>query len=54
MDKVSISYLISFPRYQTKLLLSSSLESWWYDIINFKILGSTSKVMADSEKKTGR
>ena len=39
-----MSYLISFSRYQTKRV-----------IINFKIfLGSTSKAMADREKKRGR
>ena len=36
-----------------KMLLNSYLESW--DVIDFKIfLGSTSKAMADKEKKRGR
>ena len=52
MDKVSTSHLISFSRYQTKhvkFLLRA------VDDINFKVfLGSTSKAMADGEKKRGR
>ena len=53
MDKVSMSHLISFSRYQTKCIISSYLDNWWH--INFKIvLGSTYKAMADEEKKRGR
>ena len=51
MDEVSISHYISFSKYQTKCV-KFYLDS---DIINFEIfLGSTSKAMADSEKKWGR
>ena len=52
MDKVSMSYLLSFLRYQTKCVLSSYLDS--YGIINFEIyLRSMSKAMADRKKKRG-
>ena len=43
-------YLFSFPRYQTKCVIK-----FLFNVINFKIyLGSTSKAMADREKKRGR
>ena len=29
MDKVSVSHLISFSRYQTNVLLSFYLDHWW-------------------------
>ena len=29
MDKVSMSYLFSFPRYQTKCVIKFYLDSWW-------------------------
>ena len=49
MDKVSMSHLTSFSRYQTKCAVTVD------DITNFKIfLGSNSKAMADREKKGGR
>ena len=52
MEKVSVSHLISFSRYQTKcvikFLLRQLMTSW-------KIfLGSTSKATADSGKNMGR
>ena len=51
MDKVSISHLISFSRYQTKCAIKFLVD----DTINFKIyLGSTSKVMANRKKTRGR
>ena len=52
IDKVSMSQLISFSKYQTKLkVLIETVD----DIINFKIfLESTSKEMADRENKRGR
>ena len=51
MDKVSISHLISFSRYQTKCV-DDIMPVTVDDIINFKIfLGSTSKATADMEKK---
>ena len=48
MDKVSISHVFSFSRYQTKCVI----KFWTVDdIINFKIfLGLTSKAMPDREK----
>ena len=50
MDKVSVSYFFSFPRYQTKCVIKTV-----DDDINSKIyLGSTSKAIADREKKRGR
>ena len=52
MDKVSMSHVFSFSRYQTKCVIKFSTVD---DIINFKIfLGLTSKAMADSERKGGR
>ena len=51
MDKVSMSHLISFSRYQTKCAIKFLVD----DTINFKIyLASTSKVMADGKKTRGR
>ena len=45
-------HLISFSRFQT-CVIKFYLES--YDVINFKIfLESTSKAMAEREKKRGR
>ena len=53
MDKVSMSYLISFSRYQTYCVIKFLFRV--DDVINFKIfLESTSKVMADREKKEGK
>ena len=53
MDKVSISYLVSFPKYKTKCVIKFLLTV--DDVINFKIyLGSTSKAMVEREKKSGR
>ena len=53
MDKVSTSHLISFSRYQTKHVIKFLLRA--VDDINFKVfLGSTSKAMADGEKKRER
>ena len=52
MDKVSMSHLISFSRYQTKCAIKFLTVD---GIINFKIfLVSTSKAMADREKKEGK
>ena len=54
MDKVSMSYLFSFSDIKQNVLLSSYIDSI-NDIINFKIyFGSSSKAMADREKKRGR
>ena len=51
MDKVQMSHLISFSRYQTecdiKFLFRQLMSSW---TLRF-LLRSTSKAMADSEKK---
>ena len=48
MGKVSMLHLISLSRHQTKCVITSSVD----DIINCKIfLGSTSKAMADREKR---
>ena len=53
MDKVSMPYLFSFPRYQTKCVIEFLFQTI-DDIINFKIyLGSSCKAMADREKKRG-
>ena len=53
MDKVSMSYLFSFSRYQTKYVIKFLFAA--FDDINFKIyLGSSSKAMADRDKKWGR
>ena len=50
MDKVSMSHLITFSRYQTKCVIKF-LSKTVDDIINFKIFPeSTSKAMADREK----
>ena len=52
MDKVSMPYLFSFPKYQTKCVIKCETVD---DVINFKVyLGSTSKAMTDREKKRGR
>ena len=52
MDKVSMSHLISFSRYQTKCAIKFLTVD---GIINFKIfLVSTSKAMADRKKKRKR
>ena len=54
MEKVSMSHLIFFSRYQTECVIKFLLKTV-DDNINFKIfLGSTSKAMADREKKRGR
>ena len=51
MGKVSMSYLVSFRRYQAKWVLFLTV----HDVINFKIYrGSSSKAMAHREKKRGR
>ena len=53
MDKVSLCHFIFFSRYQTKMCYEVLIQT--VDDINFKIsLGSTSKAMADREKKRGR
>ena len=53
MDKVSMSYLFSFSRYQTKCVIKFLFAV--IDVINFKIyLGSSSKAMADRDKKRAR
>ena len=50
MDKVSISYLFSFSRYQTKCV--RVLIQTTDDVMNFKIyLQSSSKAKADRQKK---
>ena len=52
MDKVSMSHLISFSRYKHCYLV---LMYKFDDVMNLKIfLGSTSKAMADREKKRER
>ena len=54
MDEVSVSYLFSFPRYQIKCV-NKFLVKKVDDVINFEIyLQTTSKHMADREKKRGR
>ena len=54
MEKVSISYLFFLLKISNKMcyeVLISTID----DVINFKIfLRSTSKAMADREKKRGR
>ena len=51
MDKVSMSHLISFSRYQTKCVLSSYLDSWWpHKLLRFFL----NQPMAHREKKNGR
>ena len=48
MDKVSMSYLISFSRYQTKCIVKFLFRQ----LMNFKIfLESTSVAMADRGKR---
>ena len=55
MDKVSMSHLIFFSRYQTKCVIKFLFRQLMTQIISFKILlGLTSKAMADREKKKGR
>ena len=50
MDKVSMSYLFSFSRYQTKCVIKFLFSQ--LNVINFKIYFQTaSKAMADREKK---
>ena len=51
IEKVSMSHLISFSRYQTKCVIKFLFKQF-NDIINFKVfLGSTSEAMADREKR---
>ena len=51
MDKVLMSHLISFTRYQTKCVIKFLLRP----VMTSKtFLGSTCKAMADREKKRGR
>ena len=50
MDKVSMSQLISFSRYQTKCVIKSLFRPVMTSK-TFKILESTSKAMADREKR---
>ena len=48
MGKVSMSYLVSFRRYQAKWVLFLTV----HDVINFKIYrGSSSKAMAHRRKR---
>ena len=55
MDKVSMSHVISFSRYQTKCVVKFLFRQFMQSYINLKIfLGSISKAMADREKKEGR
>ena len=52
MDKVSMSHLISFSRYQTKCVIKFLFRQL---MTSFKIfLRSSSKAMTDREKKRGR
>ena len=44
MDKVSMSHIISFSRYQTKCVIKFVFRQLMF-------LGSTSKSMADREKR---
>ena len=54
MEKVSMSYLFSLSRYQTKYVIKFLFRQL-NGVINFKIyLRTTSKAMADREKKRGR
>ena len=54
MDKISMSQPISFLRYQTKCVIKFLLIQLMASK-TFKIfLGSTTKAMADREKKRGR
>ena len=53
MDQASMSHLYLSQDIKQNVLLSFYLESWW--CLNFKIfLGSSSKAMANREKKSGR
>ena len=53
MDKVSMSYLFCFSKYQTKSVIKVLTETI-DDVINFKVyLQSSSKAMADRKKKRG-
>ena len=53
MDKVSMSHLISFSRYQAKYVIKFLFRPLMTS--NFKIfLGSACKAVADREKKRGR
>ena len=53
MDKISMSYLFSFPRYRAKCVIKFLFRQL-DDVIKFKIyLGSTFQAMADREKKRG-
>ena len=50
-EKVSMSFLFSFPRYQTKCVIKFSFTQFR----NYKIyVASISKAMADREKKRGK
>ena len=53
MDKVSMSYLLAFVRYQTKCIIKLLFRQ----LMTHKLkiyLRSSSKAMADREKKRGR
>ena len=53
VDKVSMSYIFSFSRYETKCVIEFSFRQLM-DGINVKIcLGLSSKAMVDREKKRG-
>ena len=53
MGKVSMPYLFSFPRYETKCVIKFLFRQLMMS--NYKIyVESTSKAMADREKKRGR
>ena len=54
MDKVSVSHLISFSRYQTKCVIKLSLRQLMMSWMSKIFLGSTAKAMADRGKKRGR
>ena len=50
MDKVSMSHLISFLRYQTKCTIQFLFRQLMTSL-TWRFLGSTSRVMADMEKR---
>ena len=55
MDKVSVSYIFFFPRYQTKCVIKFLLKQLMTSDYNFKIyLQSTSKATTGKGKKKGR
>ena len=50
MDKVSMSHVISFSRYQKNVFLSSYLDSWWWQTLRF-FLDQTLKQWLTAEKR---